>query len=180
MNAAAVKESGVTVGSAVVEFRPGQGRKLTDEDANRIGSALYALDQRLRHKATHAEIVEAAKSTYSPLHRYFDWNKESAAKRYWEMRARLLRQSVVVIVRSEGSGVPKMAQVSVARDPPVRSVPAPARPQIVRARSEQPLPSGSYRASELAGVRKQIKTILDQHPHLTELDGVRRALSVVS
>ena len=50
---------------------------------------------------TPSQLVRDAKDKRSPLHVLFDWNKNSAAEKYWLWRAREIIGAVTVVITNE-------------------------------------------------------------------------------
>lgn len=72
----------------------------------------HAVDGVLRVEA----VVEAARSTESPLHTWFEWDDTKAANEYRLEQARRLIRRVLVFVEFNGSEVPVRAFISLAKD----------------------------------------------------------------
>lgn len=81
----------------VREYVAAPGSRLSDEDASTVGQFIDARWE--GRMAPAAEVVEAARPKRSPLHRFFEWDNDEAARRYREDQARLLVRSVWVIER---------------------------------------------------------------------------------
>ena len=69
------------------KFKARKGVPCNDEDAQTIGTALEKLRDTEGPVKTEM-VVEAAKRTNSPLHKFFDWDIKSAAGKHWKHKAR--------------------------------------------------------------------------------------------
>lgn len=78
----------------IKEFFAQSGSKFSHEDAKVIGPVLIELAK--EGDVTSDQIVEAAQSTNSPLHSYFEWNDQTAAGIYRKQQADEMIRSVRV------------------------------------------------------------------------------------
>lgn len=76
------------------------GSRFTSEDARAIGPVLQEIAA--DGDVTAAAVVDAAKSSNSPMHRYFEWDDTVAAQQYREGQAREIIHSVRVRFVSAG------------------------------------------------------------------------------
>jgi len=84
----------------------------TDEEAQRVGEEL---ERRFGDRpVTPAEVVEVARRSRSPLHRYFEWDDTAAAQAHRETQARTLLRSVAVAHDDRLAGRPSRAYFNVA------------------------------------------------------------------
>lgn len=96
------------------EFAPGS-RIGSKKEAQLVGEYLAALAGP-RQVITPVEVLEAAQSPGSPLHRYFTWDDSKAAQQWRINEARQVLRSIVVC-RIEGDQVSKSRDwLSVADD----------------------------------------------------------------
>ncbi len=82
---------------------------ISDADAQIIGEEL----EKLGGKFTPAEIVKAASSERSKLHRYFEWDDSKAADSYRLHQARQLVERVKIVMHLNGEKVHTRAFHSV-------------------------------------------------------------------
>jgi len=66
--------------------------------------------------AAPRKVLETARNTNSPLHRYFEWNDNTAAEQWRLEQARNLVQSVEVICGDKSDAKPIRAYVSVEKN----------------------------------------------------------------
>lgn len=99
------------------KFRARPGTRFSDKDAVIIGVELSKMAASGLSRSPRA-IVEWARKSASPLHRYFDWDDESAAEKHRIEQARELVGAVMEI--SVSTGKPARAFHSVAPDDSVR------------------------------------------------------------
>jgi hypothetical protein len=91
------------------QFKARAGYPITDKDAQIIGTAL---DQAFPNQQVTAEaVVDLAQKKNSPLHRYFDWNDQSAAHKYRLSQAAKIIKAIVVEI--EGQEVPAYHHVFI-------------------------------------------------------------------
>lgn len=69
-------------------------------------------------RITPEQVIEDARSPDSPLHAYFEWDVDLAAKQYWLDQARTLIRSVKIVTREERKTV---VSVGFVRDPSLDS-----------------------------------------------------------
>ncbi len=62
-----------------------------------VGETLEDVRRRNGGRLTAASVLSDARRRRSPLHRYFEWNDQAAAKEYRLAQARLLIRAVVVV-----------------------------------------------------------------------------------
>ena len=80
----------------------------------RYARELNRLEEQYGRGLRAKEIVEAARPRKSPLHDYFEWNKEKAAEKYLLQQARALVSVIrVTVVDNDGRRTPARAMVSV-------------------------------------------------------------------
>jgi hypothetical protein len=72
------------------------GSRITDEDAAIIGPELAKIIRANQGRWCAADIVEAARDPASPLHPYFEWDKDTAAQLYNEDQARHMTRGIYV------------------------------------------------------------------------------------
>jgi hypothetical protein len=80
----------------ISEYFAAVGSHLKDEDAESIGPVLTKLAS--QGKSSAQDIVAAAHSKRSRLHRYFEWDDAEAAKEYRLAQARYMARSIMVRV----------------------------------------------------------------------------------
>lgn len=98
--------------TVVIEYTARPGSHFSDKDAAIIGPILQRIHDRDGSVATGAVVAEARRVS-SPIHRYFDWEVEIAATRWWDQQARQMVNSVFRVVPNEA---PQRAYWSLAHD----------------------------------------------------------------
>jgi len=89
---------------ATLRFVAREGFHLSDEDAQVIVNEFERLYEE-NGPVTAESLLEAAKPTKSPLHRFFEWNDGEAAHRYRLQQAGYLVRSVAIVeVESRRAG----------------------------------------------------------------------------
>lgn len=101
------------------------GSKFSQDDARVIGPELQELAK--AGDVTPFQIVEAARSTNSPLHEYFEWDDRIAADYYRTGQAQEMIQSIKVKIVSAGEERVTRAY-KVTLTPPVQRPVAPVVP----------------------------------------------------
>jgi len=90
------------------------GSNFTNDDARVIGPVLQELVHAGQSRPN--EIVDAARSTNSPLHEYFEWNDQRAGQLYREGQARDMVQAIRVrVVPREQPKEPRQYKVTVQK-----------------------------------------------------------------
>jgi hypothetical protein len=84
------------------KYKAVKGSTLTDKDAQVVGERINYLTTIHSGEITPREVLDDARSNKSPLHKYFDWNDESAAEKYRIIRARKLLGAVVEVIITKG------------------------------------------------------------------------------
>ena len=82
------------------QYKAVVGSMLDDEKAQRYGEYLEALAEE-QGKITPDIVVDDARNENSPLHDFFEWDLEIAARGHWKQQARNLIGSINVIVKVE-------------------------------------------------------------------------------
>src|SRR6185437_1323639 len=82
------------------------GSRYSNKDAAKIGPALQTLSE--EGAVTPRDVVDAARSSNSPLHDYFEWNDKKAADLFRVEQARNMLRSIRV--RYIEDGAPKEAR----------------------------------------------------------------------
>lgn len=90
----------------IKEYLAVEGSPFSNDDAKKIGPVLAELSE--RGAVTARDIVDAARSTNSPLHDYFEWNDKRAADQYRLEEARKMLRSITI--RYIEDGQPKTAR----------------------------------------------------------------------
>ncbi len=86
------------------QYRPRKGARFSIAQANALGKVL----EKIGFEATPIQIVEAARSTSSPIHDLFPWNDKAAAEAHRLQLARLyVNHLEVVVVTDEGERTTK-------------------------------------------------------------------------
>lgn len=130
--------------------------------ASVAGAALDALRARTGGGLTPAAVVEAASSPRHPLHPCFVWDDTEAARKWRDLQARNLINSVRVVVAGGEAAGPRVAYVSVA----------------VREGGRNYLPAAAvmgddeYRAASLAEAVAALRGWRVRYGHLRELADV--------
>jgi hypothetical protein len=86
---------------AQVKITSAHGSPISDADAKKVQPALTRLARKHGGKLTPSKILDAARSPRSPLHRFFDWDDESAAEKYRIQQARVLLKGVRYNVKTK-------------------------------------------------------------------------------
>jgi ADP-dependent phosphofructokinase/glucokinase len=98
------------------QFVAANGSHLSNKDAVTIGKTLDRLA--LKHgglvKADH--VLAEAKRQASPIHKFFEWNKDKAFEKYLLERAYFLIRSVHVIIKSKGKSPESIRAVHFVKD----------------------------------------------------------------
>lgn len=81
---------------SIKEYFAAAGSRFTDNDARKIGPVLAELSE--LGDVTAGAVVDAARSTNSPLHSYFEWDDAKAAHQYREGQANEIISAVRVRV----------------------------------------------------------------------------------
>jgi len=87
----------------VLGYHAAVGSRLSDEDAKKIGPIIINLTKKHHSLTPHLVLAEAKKKS-SPLHRYYNWDKNHAAEQYWLNHSRLLMRSIRVEIKIEHDG----------------------------------------------------------------------------
>ena len=104
---------------SIREFFAAAGSKFTKADAAVIGPQLQEIAS--EGKASAAAILDVAKSSNSPLHRYFEWNDSLAANYYRLGQAEEMSRSIRIrLVSGDETPANEPVRVRVASDPPPR------------------------------------------------------------
>lgn len=86
----------------IKDYFAAAGSRLSNQDAREIGPVLAEMAE--RSEVTADAVVEAAKSTNCPLHRFFEWDDSVAAHRYREGQATEILSTVRVRFVSDEDG----------------------------------------------------------------------------
>lgn len=106
----------------VVRYVANPGSRYSDRDAEVIGSFLE--EQFGEEPCTPAYVVQAARSSRSPIHRFFEWDDGVAAERYRETQARQMLRSIEVVPADGGSPTRAFHNITVTAGEPTSYVPA--------------------------------------------------------
>ena len=129
------------------------------------GAAIEQIRRRNGGQVTPAAVVDAARDPAHPLHPAFVWDDTEAAERYRQHQARVLVNSIRVVVT--GGGVERRtAYVSVQ----VREGGRAYLPTSVALSDEE------YRAQALAEALASLRGWRERYRHLTELADVFAAI----
>ncbi len=93
----------------VFKFRDSSG---LSGNAQEVGETLHQIRSR-RGKLTPIDVVDAARSKKSVLHRYFEWNDRKAADEYRKEQARYLIACIVTIQAGDDEVRPVRSFVSI-------------------------------------------------------------------
>lgn len=138
-------------------FRPGARFPVPAAVA---GPAIEAIQAANGGSATPADVVAAARDPGHPLHPVFVWDDDAAAEKYRQHQARMLMNSVRVVVRREGGGEQRqVAFLSV-------SVREQGRAYVPTAVA---LSDDEYRAEAVAEALAALRGWRARHKHLSEL-----------
>lgn len=105
---------------SIKEFFAAAGSRFTKADATVIGPQLQEIAK--EGKASAAAILDVAKSTNSPLHRYFEWDDKRAAHQYRLGQADDMARSIRLrLVSGEEGPATEVARIRVvSQEPPPR------------------------------------------------------------
>lgn len=84
----------------IKEYFSRKGSLFSHTDARKIGPVLHELSQ--QGGVTARDVLDAARSTNSPLHPYFEWNDKVAADQYRLDQARVMLRAIRVRVVEDG------------------------------------------------------------------------------
>lgn len=87
---------------SIKEYFAVNGSPYSNKDAREIGPVLHELS--LQGGVTSRDVVDAARSAQSPLHKYFEWDDRVAADLYRVDRARNMLSSIKVRYEEEETG----------------------------------------------------------------------------
>lgn len=87
-------------------------KNAADADPQQIGDALERISNSVGGEMKPEHVVDAARASRHPLHRYFEWNDAKAAAAHRLDQARQLIR--IIRVEDEEDEVPKMVYISVA------------------------------------------------------------------
>lgn len=103
------------------------GSRFTNADAKVIGPVLQELAE--AGDVTPAQVVEAARSTNSPLHSYFEWDDKVAADKFRNLEAGDMIRNIRIKVVS--SGQERVSRAYNVQRPAAPTPPAPPRQYVV-------------------------------------------------
>lgn len=139
------------------EYKAVAGSRLTDDDARVIGAEVEKLGQH----TTAEQLLAAASSKRSPLHRFFTWDDTEAARQYRLDEARYLLRSVKVTIVSSAWGGPTSTRAFVTVEKPSDG--------RVYANVVSVLSDAEYRAQLLRKALADFQTWQDKYQVLEEL-----------
>jgi len=91
------------------QYKPSPGAQFSVKEAQIIGRALEQLGE-----FSPQDVVDHARPTSSPLHKFFEWNDGAAAARYRLFQARNVVNHIQIVVRrADGSTEPTKAFHSI-------------------------------------------------------------------
>jgi len=80
-------------------YKAKKGASFGDKDAQIIGKQINKIIEKNKLKEISSkELLEDAKNTESPIHKYFDWNDTKAAEKYRLYQARLIINHVEITI----------------------------------------------------------------------------------
>lgn len=95
--------------SKTTKYKAKKNSRFSDNDAQIIGSYL---DKKFPGgNCTAEEVVDVAKSSRSPIHKYFDWDDTSAARKYRLQQAGQMIRCVVLNIEDSDNEIPKMVSI---------------------------------------------------------------------
>lgn len=86
---------------SIKEYYAAQGSRYSDKDASILGPALSELA--VKGEVQPRDVVDVAKSSNSPLHKYFEWNDARAADQFRLEQARNMLRSIKVKYTENGA-----------------------------------------------------------------------------
>lgn len=87
--------------------------RLNDKEAAFVGKELESLFSRVGRPLQAEDIVNAARSRRSPLHKYFEWDDSIAAERYRQVQARQLLHYFEIEIIETGQRAPAYVHLEV-------------------------------------------------------------------
>ena len=99
------------------KFKATKGAPFSKSDAQLYGEALDKISQENNGTVSPAGVVEKAKNTRNPLHRFFDWNDGDAAEKYRLWQARNLINHITIEIRYDHTKKEQKAFFSVNSTP---------------------------------------------------------------
>jgi alkylated DNA nucleotide flippase Atl1 len=91
-----------------------EGSQFNQKSAQKVGETLSGMTK--SSPLTAERVVGEAKREASPLHKFFEWNNQKAAKEYRLEQARRLMRSVVVVYESAKELPPVRAFITYVGD----------------------------------------------------------------
>lgn len=146
-------------------FVPADGCTLKAREAKIVGRELSAISKRHGH-FTPENVLDAARSEESPLHRYFEWDDAVAGEKYRLDQARHLIRSVKVIY-SDTQPRPVRAFCNVAADNTLESVYVPITVAIS---------NPNYRKQILSTAYNELKAWQNKYSDLNEFASVFKSI----
>lgn len=138
-----------------------RGDFLTPERAEKYGKEL----QRLAHvhgNLKKEKIVEEARKENSPLHDYFEWDKEKAAYNYLIYQVRRLCSSIYVEITVDGKPVETRYMVTVEQE----------EGGLIFAPIQKVMETPFMREDYLLRALEELDTFKSKYEHLLELKGL--------
>lgn len=116
-------------------YRPQAGSGLAAAEARWVGDAVEDLLDTGRASISPADLVTAARSAKSPLHKLFEWDDKKAAEAHRLGRAQYLLRSVVVEILPIGT--PTVIRPTITAPPGAQALPAAGRGEAERGPARQ-------------------------------------------
>ena len=149
---------------------------LKKEQAERYGKEIDRLTKE-HGFVTPKILVEEASSKKSPLHDWFEWNKNKAAEKWLIEQAKYLLRSIEVVVVCEGKPVQTRYMVNVANEE-VASVYMPIQAVLEDEKLMDDYVAQAFR--ELESVRSKYEHLLELRELWEKLDEIKEKVSIVA
>jgi hypothetical protein len=93
------------------KFYSSETHIFSDNDAKVIGPELIKIEENNNGLILPELVVEVAKESKSPLHKYFEWDNKKAATNWRKNQARQMISTIHVEIKSQGETKPKRVRL---------------------------------------------------------------------
>jgi len=140
---------------------------ISNEDVAAYGPVLRQIEQQSGRRLKPGEVVELARHTRSPLHRFFDWNDASAAHKHRLWRARQLISHVrVVVLDDKGRRRPERLFFNVRLEDDEKS-------EKVYVAVDRVMEDSGLRSQVIAQALREFRALGEKYRRYRELDDIR-------